>query len=96
MSIDLITDLPVTSTDHDCICHIACHSSKLSRMVAVPGSIDAKAKAKVFIKERNILPHYEMPSEIIRKRDRHWNCAISKDMFKLSGIHSNHSLTFSK
>ena len=51
MAIDLITDLPPTSDGNDCICHFVCHFSKMSRVVAVPKTIDARGIARVFFKK---------------------------------------------
>ena len=87
VSIDLITDLPVTSTGMDCICHIVCHFRKMSRVIVVPKSIDAKGIAKIFFKE--IFPHYGLPAEIISDRDRRWNCQFWEELCRLIGIRFN-------
>ena len=87
MAIDLITDLPSTSDGNDCICHFVCHFSKMSRLVAVPKTIDARGIARVFFKE--IFPHYGMPSEIQSDRDRRWNCLFWKELSRLVGIQFN-------
>ena len=59
----------------------------MSRVVAVPETIDARGIARVSFKR--ILPHYNMPSEITSKSDRCWNCLFWEELCRLVGITFN-------
>ena len=87
IAIDVITDLPSTSDGYNCICHFVSHFRKMSRVVAVPKTIDARGIARVSFKR--ILPHYNMPSEITSKSDRCWNCLFWEELCRLVGITFN-------
>ena len=67
ISMDLMTDLPVTAEGHDAICVFCCRLSKMVHFVPCCKSDGAPELAQIFIK--NVFRAHGLPSNIVSDRD---------------------------
>jgi hypothetical protein len=92
ISLDLITDLPVskgydsilTIIDHDC--------SKAAVFLPCQKTIDAEGIAQLYV--QHVFPHFGHPQHIISDRDPQFTAQFTRQMCTLLGITQNISTAY--
>lgn len=84
VSLDIISQLPRTSTGHDCIVVFVDQFSKMVRLIPSNSALDSRGFAKLFFTQ--IYPHYGLPLGICSDRGTQWNNAFFRDLCEHLGI----------
>ena len=91
VSLDMITQLPRTSSGMDCIVVFVDQFSKMVRLIPAHSTLDGPGFAKLFF--QHIYPHYGLPLGICSDRGVQWNNKFFRSVCEQMGI--NLQLTFS-
>lgn len=91
VSLDMITQLPRTTSGFDCITVFVDQFSKMVRLIPTVNTLDGPGFAKLFF--THIYPHYGLPLGICSDRGAQWNNKFFKSICSHMGIDLR--LTFS-
>ena len=92
ISMDIMTDLPVTAEGHDAIVVFCCRLSKMVHFVPCCKSYGAPEFANLFVK--HVFRAHGLPSSIVSDRDPRWTSHFWKTVFTLLGTQLNMSTAF--
>ena len=92
ISMDIMTDLPVTAEGHDAIVVFCCRLSKMVHFVPCCKSYGAPEFANLFVK--HVFRAHGLPSSIVSYRDPRWTSHFWKTVFTLLGTQLNMSTAF--
>ena len=92
ISMDIMTDLPVTAEGHDSIVVFCCRLSKMVHFVPCCKSYGAPEFANLFVK--HVFRAHGLPSSIVSDRDPRWTSHFWKTVFTLLGTQLNMSTAF--
>ena len=84
VGVDLITDLPESTSGKDAICVFVCHLSKMVRLIATNKTLDAPGFAHLFF--HHVFPHYGFPLYLISDRGPQWNSEFWRALCTSAGI----------
>lgn len=91
ISLDMITQLPETSTGHDCVVVFVDQFSKMVRLIPTASNLDGPGFARLFF--NSIYVHYGLPLGICSDRGTQWNNAFFASLCEHMGVDLR--LTFS-
>ena len=91
ISLDMITQLPRTRSDFDCIVVFVDQFSKMVRLIPAKSTLDGPGFSKLFF--QHVYPHYGLPLGICSDRGVQWNNKFFRDICDHMGIKL--SLTYS-
>ena len=91
ISLDMITQLPRTTSGMDCIVVFVDQFSKMTRLIPSVSTLDGPGFAKLFFQQ--IYPHYGLPLGICSDRGVQWNNKFFRSICDHMGIKLN--LTYS-
>ena len=84
VSLDMITQLPLTQSGFDCIVVFVDQFSKMARLIPAHSTLDGPGFAKLFF--QHIYPHYGLPLGICSDRGVQWNNKFFKSICEHMGI----------
>ena len=84
VSLDMITQLPKTTTGFDCIVVFVDQFSKMARLIPSTSTLDGPGFAKLFF--QHIYPHYGLPLGICSDRGVQWNNKFFKAICDHMGV----------
>ena len=79
VSLDMITDLPLTAHGHDSILVVLCQLTHMCHLIPTHKSWEAERTAQLYI--TNIFRHHGLPRNIISDRDPRFTSAFWKTLW---------------
>ena len=92
MSIDFITNLPVSSAGNNCMIVIVDSFSKCVTIIPCKMTIDAAEVARLFFEK--IICQFGLPDRIISDRDVRFTSLFSQALYRSMGVKLNISSAF--
>ncbi|KAJ9516381.1 hypothetical protein QJQ45_011054 [Haematococcus lacustris] len=89
VSLDLITQLPVTTSGHDAIVVFVDKLTKMIHAIPTTTSITASTLARIFFD--HVFRLHGLPKVIVSDRDPRFTSTFWQELFKLTGTHLNMS-----
>ncbi|KAJ9504647.1 hypothetical protein QJQ45_030377 [Haematococcus lacustris] len=89
VSLDLITQLPVTTSGHDAIVVFVDKLTKMIHAIPTTTSVTASTLARIFFD--HVFRLHGLPKVIVSDRDPRFTSAFWQELFKLTGTHLNMS-----
>lgn len=83
VTMDFITNLPVTTSGNDCVFVVVDKLSKMAHFVPCVTTISAVQVAKLFV--TNVVRYHGVPSAIVSDRDVRFTSMFWKSLFKILG-----------
>lgn len=92
ISMDLITQLPITREGHDAIVVFVDRLSKMTHFAPTTTTVGAEGLAKIFV--ATVFRQHGLPSSIISDRDTRFTSHFWREVFRLLGTHLYMSTAF--
>ncbi|KAJ9509668.1 hypothetical protein QJQ45_011337 [Haematococcus lacustris] len=89
VSLDLITQLPVTTSGHDAIVVFVDKLTKMMHAIPTTTSVTASTLARIFFD--HVFRLHGLPKVIVSDRDPRFTSTFWQELFKLTGTHLNMS-----
>ena len=92
VSMDFITELPLTKDGHDCIFVIVDRLTKMVHFIPTVTTLSAEDVAKLYLE--NVFKHHGFPESIVSDRDARFTGNFWKELCRLVGIKQHMSTAF--